>query len=74
MVSGVGCSVGGGSAKREPQNTACDEPFDPELTTEGLSRVEQGISNAEVFVSFDIRYSLFDIRYLNSSVTNEWLK
>jgi len=22
------------------RNSACDEPFDPELTTEGLSRVE----------------------------------
>ncbi|CAB1058827.1 hypothetical protein D1BOALGB6SA_3585 [Olavius sp. associated proteobacterium Delta 1] len=24
-------------------NAACDEPFDPELTAEGLSRVEVGI-------------------------------
>jgi hypothetical protein len=59
--------------KREPQNTACDEPFgresfDPELTPEGLraerlSRVEQGIMNVEGKENFIIRNSLFDIRY-----------
>ena len=29
-----------------------------------ISNIEQGMSNNEVLLSFDIRYSLFNIRYL----------
>ena len=38
MVSGVPPEADSGV--RKIQRTACDESFDPELTTEGLSRVE----------------------------------
>jgi hypothetical protein len=60
----------------EPQNieyrtAACDEPFGPELTAEGFSRVEcrRVESLCSVFFKidrihyFDIRHPLFDIRY-----------
>jgi hypothetical protein len=53
------------SEKRQPQNTACDEPFGRELRAERLSRVEQGIMNVEGKENFIIRNFLIDIRYSN---------
>ena len=60
--------VGGGKAEVRIENSVCNEPFDPDLRTEGLSRVEVGIKECGIGYDGKRESGFADLKRIDSSM------